>query len=71
MADVTVIHSVVIKATGSTATETFVLAIVPFERGIPKLFPVGGFVEEMSRPRIESPICPEDWESAAPLLILC
>lgn len=71
IADVTVIHSVVIKATGSTATEIFVLAIVPFERGISKLLPVGGLVEDISRPRIESTICPEDWKSAAPLLILC
>jgi hypothetical protein len=30
MADVTVIHSVVIKATGSTATEMVVFAMVPF-----------------------------------------
>ena len=32
---------------------------------------VGSFVKEMSGPRMDSAICPEDWESAAPLLILC
>jgi hypothetical protein len=70
MADVTVMHSVVIKATGSTATEMFVFAIMPFDGGILKLSLVGSFVEKMSRPRIESAICPEDWVSATPLLIL-
>ena len=70
MADVTVMHSVVIKATGSTATEMFVFAMMPFDGGILKLSPVGSFVEEVSSPRIESAICPDDWVSATPLLIV-
>jgi len=57
MADVTVIHSVVIKATGSTATETLVLELEAmlnsFDRGICKLGPPEFVVEKDSRPRIE------------------
>jgi hypothetical protein len=53
MADVTVIHSVVIKATGSTATDTgFVLEFisVPFVREVPELLLLASMTEEDSGP---------------------
>jgi hypothetical protein len=65
IADVTVMHSVVIKATGSTATEMAVLEgmLDPLERGICKLGLPDSSVEEDSRPRIEdsreSTVCPD------------
>ena len=70
MADVTVMHSVVTKATGSTATEMLVLAIVLFSWGGLKLLLVEYSVKEMPRPRVELAMCPGDWESTTPLLIL-
>jgi hypothetical protein len=51
MADVTVIHSVVINATGSTATETAVfveLIAIPFDCGPAKLGLLFSVTEEVS-----------------------
>ena len=48
IADVTVIHSVVINATGSTATDTGVVLeciAVPFAREIPKLLLLASMAE--------------------------
>jgi hypothetical protein len=56
MADVTVIHSVVIKATGSTATETVVfleLIVTSFDCGPPKLGLLLSVVEDVSVSCIE------------------
>lgn len=56
MADVTVMHSVVIRATGSTATETLVMVqamLTPFDCKDPKLDPAFSLVVEMATFRIE------------------
>jgi hypothetical protein len=79
MADVTVMHSVVIKATGSTATDTGVfleLIMSPLSSEAFKLSLLFFIVEDESRPRIdgagESVFGPSAFEvtAGASLLIL-
>jgi hypothetical protein len=76
---VTVTHSVVIKATGSTATEMDAFLepiVVPFSRRACVLFPLLSKIEALSEPCIEdageSIICPDTREfvPGASLLIL-
>jgi hypothetical protein len=69
MADVTVMHSVVIKATGSTATETvaFEAMLGPFDRGIWNSDVLDSSMDEDMRPYIEdsrgSTVCRDVWGS--------
>jgi len=80
MADVTVMHSVVIKATGSTAIDTGVvleLIVSPLSCAASKLSPLYSWIEEEWRPRMDSPgesmFGPNACEitAVASLLILC
>ena len=79
MADVTVMHSVVIKATGSTATETVLedAMLLPFLYSSPKLKAPLPLIGEELRPRMgsscECDVCPEvseDCGGASLLMII-